>query len=329
MKAHILVAGAGGYVGSHMVLALINAGYKVTSLDNFSTGFRDAIIGGAVVEADLDDKTSLEDVFSRERLDAVMLFASSIQVAESVTDPAKYYRNNVANTLNLLEVMHSARVLRLVFSSSAAVYGEPTSVPILESFPTMPTSPYGRSKLIVEQMLTDFDRAYGMKSVSLRYFNAAGADPVGRIGERHNPESHLIPNLLQVASGRKPSAQIFGRDYPTPDGTCIRDFIHVCDLCDAHLFALKRLLDGGDSACYNLGNGRGHSILEVIDSVKRVTSKPLVLEDKSRRDGDPAQLVASNERISHELGWRPSLSALDRIVEDAWRWEQRQCELGN
>lgn len=326
MDSRVLVVGAGGYIGSHMVQALLDAGYQVTSLDNFSTGYRDAILGGNVVEADLGDKAALETVLSRNRFDAVMHFASSIEVAESVVDPAKYYRNNVLNTLNLLDAMRSTDIKRLIFSSSAAVYGEPPKTPIDESCPTKPTNPYGRSKLIVEQMLSDFEPAYGLKSVSLRYFNAAGADPQSRIGERHDPETHLIPNLLQVASGRKPSAWLFGRDYPTPDGTCIRDFVHVCDLCDAHLLALDHLLSGGSSNFFNLGNGRGYSILEVIESVKRITGQTLAIEDKPRRTGDPARLVASNEQIGDQLGWAPKLSDLDRIVEDAWNWEKHCSE---
>src|SRR5581483_2452390 len=260
----ILVAGAGGYIGSHMVLALLEAGFDVVSLDNFSTGFRDAIAGGEIMEADLADRAALNQLFATHRFDAVMHFASSIQVRESVADPAKYYRNNVANTLNLLDAMAAASVSRFVFSSSAAVYGEPREIPIGEDHPCAPTNPYGRTKLVVEEMLEDFDRAYALKSVSLRYFNAAGADPGGRLGERHSPETHLIPILLQAAAGKRGSASIYGRDYPTPDGTCIRDYIHVTDLCAAHLLALRQLLSAGGSRRYNLGNGRGFSVLEVI-----------------------------------------------------------------
>ncbi len=323
MSSHILVVGAGGYIGSHMVVALLAAGFRVTSLDDFSSGFRDAISGGDVIEANLGNNAILDETFSRCRFDAVMHFASSIQVAESVVEPSKYYRNNVVNTLNLLDAMRAAAISRLVFSSSAAVYGEPVSTPITESHPLRPTSPYGKSKWMVESMLADFDAAYGLNSVSLRYFNAAGADPLARIGERHNPETHLIPNLLQVASGHRPSVRIFGRDYPTPDGTCIRDYVHICDLCDAHLLALRSLLDGGSTQQYNLGNGNGYSILEVIDSVQRVTGKTLTTQDASRRHGDPAQLVAGCDRIRNELEWTPKFSELDRIVADAWRWEQR------
>ncbi len=318
----ILVVGGAGYIGSHMVALLLDAGYRVVTLDNLSTGHRDAVLGGEFVHADLADRAALDRLFAERRFDAVMHFASFIQVGESVRAPAKYYENNVTNTLNLLDAMVAQDVRRFIFSSSAAVYGDPIAVPIPEDHPKQPINPYGRTKWMVEQILADYDRAYGLKSVSLRYFNAAGADPAGRLGERHEPETHLIPLILRAAAGRAPAVKIFGRDYDTPDGTCIRDYVHVTDLADAHRLALERLLDGGDSAVYNLGNGNGFSVAEVIEAARRVTGRDIVVSDAPRREGDPPRLVADARRAKSVLGWRPHFDALETIIAHAWAWEQ-------
>ena len=318
----ILVVGGAGYIGSHMVKILLGEGYRVVTLDNLSTGYRDAVVGGEFIEADLADRGQLEQLFSGETIDAVMHFASFIQVGESVREPAKYYANNVANTLNLLDTMRNHGVNKFIFSSSAAVYGEPIRVPIDEDHPKQPLNPYGRTKLMVEQILADYDLAYGLKSVSLRYFNAAGADPDGRLGERHEPETHLIPLVLQAASGRRENVQVFGRDYDTPDGTGIRDYVHVADLCEAHRLALVRLLNGAGSAAYNLGNGNGFSVQEVIDTATRITGKPIPVKDGARRAGDPARLVANARTAKLVLGWVPRYPELEKIIRHAWQWEQ-------
>jgi UDP-glucose 4-epimerase len=318
----ILVVGGAGYIGSHMVKVLLGEGYHVVTLDNLSTGYRDAVVGGEFIEANLADRGQLERLFSGHTIDAVMHFASFIQVGESVREPAKYYANNVTNTLNLLDTMVTHGVKRFIFSSSAAVYGEPIRVPIDEDHPKHPLNPYGRTKWMVEQILADYDSAYGLKSVSLRYFNAAGADPDGRLGERHEPETHLIPLVLQAASGRRENVQVFGRDYDTPDGTCIRDYVHVADLCEAHRLALELLLNGAGNAAYNLGNGNGFSVQEVIDTAARVTGKPIPVKDGARRAGDPARLVADAQTAKQALGWVPRYPELETIIRHAWQWEQ-------
>lgn len=319
----ILVVGGAGYIGSHMVVRLLEEGCSVTTLDNLSGGYRDAVLGGDFIEGDLADINLLDKVFSENNFNAVMHFASFIEVGESIVSPAKYYNNNVTNTQNLLDAMVKHGVLNFIFSSTAAIFGEPEYVPIDEKHPMNPINPYGRTKLIVEQMLDDYDRAYGMKSVALRYFNAAGADPETRIGERHVPESHLIPLVLQAASGRRESISIFGQDYDTPDGTCIRDYIHICDLCDAHLLAIKALQSSHESAAYNLGNGNGFSVKEVIDTARKVTGKDIKVEIAEARIGDPAQLVADAELAKKELNWEPSFSSLETIIKHAWLWEEK------
>jgi len=306
-----------------MVVVLLEAGHEVVIYDNFSTGYRDAILGGEVVEGDLADPATLDSVLSDGHFDAVMHFASNIEVGESVREPAKYYKNNLINAVNLLDAMRRNGVSAFVFSSSAAVYGEPQYAPLDEVHPRAPVNPYGRTKWMVEQILGDYDSAYGLKAVSLRYFNAAGADPEARIGERHEPESHLIPLGLQAASGRRESIQVFGRDYDTPDGTCIRDYIHVNDLCQAHLAALDRVVGGGESAAYNLGNGNGFSVNEVIETARQVTGREIKVVDSPRRPGDPAVLVADAGLARKELGWEPQRPGLESIIEDAWRWEQK------
>lgn len=321
---NILVIGGAGYIGSHMVKKLGRMGCQVTTLDNLSNGHRDAVLCGTFVEGDLADSVLLEQLLSAERFDAVMHFASFIQVGESVEQPAKYYENNVTNTLRLLGAMRKANIKRFIFSSTAATFGTPQYTPIDENHPQNPINPYGRSKLMVEQMLDDFDRAYGLKSVCLRYFNAAGADPEGELGERHSPETHLIPLVLQAASGKRPHISIYGRDYDTPDGTCIRDYVHVSDLCEAHWLGLQSLMGGAGSQHYNLGNGNGFSVQEVIDTAKWVTGKPISVLDAPRRSGDPNRLVANAMRAKQFLGWEPQFTDLRTIVTHSWEWEKCQ-----
>lgn len=318
----ILVVGGAGYIGSHMVKMLLAAGHEVVIFDDLSAGHRDAVLGGEFVLGSLAEPAALDAVFARQTFDGVMHFASFIQVGESVSDPARYYRNNVSNTLNLLDAMVRHSVQALVFSSSAAVFGEPEYVPIDETHPRRPLNPYGMSKWMVERILADYDRAYGLKSVCLRYFNAAGADPDGQLGERHHPETHLIPLALQAAAGRRPNITIFGRDYDTPDGTCIRDYVHVADLCQAHLLALEQLWSGTGSAAYNLGNGAGFSVQEVIAAASRVTGCPIPVAYSERREGDPAKLVADSRLAQQALGWAPRYAELETIIAHAWRWEQ-------
>jgi len=318
----VLVVGGAGYIGSHMVLSLVEQRHEVIVLDDLSTGHAGAVPPGMLVPGSIADSAVLDRVLLEHQPDAVMHFASFIQVGESVEQPAKYYRNNFVNTLNLLDAMVRHGVKRFVFSSTAAIFSE-SDLPIAEDHPKQPINAYGRSKRMVEQALEDYDRAYGLKSCCLRYFNAAGADPEGRTGERHDPESHLIPLLLQAASGRRACVRVYGRDYPTLDGTCIRDYIHVLDLCSAHLLALHRLARTGSSAAYNLGNGTGFSVQQVIDTVRAVTGKPLEIIDSARRPGDRARLVADSTLARRELGWSPRYDALERIVLHAWRWEQK------
>jgi UDP-glucose 4-epimerase len=325
----VLVVGGAGYIGSHMVKALHRAGIATVTFDDLSSGHADAVLHGEFVQGSLADTAALAALFAAHRFDAVMHFASFIQVGESVRDPGPYYRNNVANTQNLMDAMRSANVRRFVFSSTAAVFGEPVRVPIDEAHPLAPMNPYGRSKLMVEQMLADYQSAYGFAWVALRYFNAAGADPEGQLGERHEPETHLIPLVLQAAAGRRPAISVFGNDYDTPDGTCIRDYIHVTDLCAAHLLAIEHLARGGDSGCFNLGNGQGFSVNEVIESARRVTGRPIPVDYQPRRAGDPARLVADSARARAVLGWKPQLADLDTIIGHAWAWEQLTCGAGS
>ena len=319
---NILVVGGAGYIGSHMVKRLHLEGCTVTTLDNLSSGHADAVRYGQFVHADLADSQALNEILGKG-FDAVMHFASFIQVGESVQHPDRYYQNNVVNTLNLLNAMRSAGILRFIFSSTAATFGEPQYTPIDEQHPRLPINPYGRTKHMIEQVLEDYDRAYGLHSVSLRYFNAAGADPEGELGERHNPETHLIPLVLQAASGRRPHITVFGRDYDTPDGTCIRDYIHVHDLCSAHWLALQHLMQGGQSDAFNLGNGQGFSVQEVMDASERVTQRKIPVQDGERRAGDPARLVADATRARTQLNWTPVYEDLDTIIQHAWAWEQK------
>jgi UDP-glucose 4-epimerase len=318
----VLVVGGAGYIGSHMVKLLGQLGCAVTTLDDLSSGHRDAVLCGDFVQGNFGDCAVLDAVFPRG-FDAVMHFASFIQVGESVQHPDKYYRNNVTYTLSLLDAMRAHGVNKFIFSSTAATFGEPQYIPIDEQHSQQPINPYGRTKLMVEQALADYDRAYGFKSVCLRYFNAAGADPEGQLGERHDPETHLIPLVLQAASGRRPSISVFGRDYGTPDGTCIRDYVHIQDLCSAHWLALQSLMNGADSQAYNLGNGNGFSVQEVIDTAEKVTGRTIPIVNGPRRDGDPARLVADSRLAREKLGWQPQYADLATIIEHAWKWETR------
>lgn len=317
----ILVVGGAGYIGSHMVKQLSAAGKEVVTLDNLSCGYRDAVKYGEFVQGDLGDPAMLDHVFSNHAIDAVMHFAAYIEVGESVRDPAKYYRNNVMNTVVLLDAMTRHGVSNFIFSSTAAIFGEPEYTPIDKAHSTQPINPYGRTKLMVENILQDYDTAYGLKSTCLRYFNAAGADPGGELGERHVPETHLIPLVLQAASGRRDDIKVFGDDYPTDDGTCIRDYIHINDLCRAHSLALERMQQTGSSARYNLGNGKGFSVQQVIDTTREVTGRDFKVTHAERRAGDPAVLIANSDLASRELGWEPGHPDLDTIIASAWKWE--------
>lgn len=319
----ILLVGGAGYIGSHMLKMLLAAGHQVMTFDNLCSGHRDAVLGGEFIQADLADTAALDLVFTQYQPQAVMHFASYIQVGESVKRPDIYYQNNVTNTLNLLNAMVKHDVKKFIFSSTAAIFGEPIAVPIDEQHPKQPVNPYGKSKWMIEQALADYDAAFGLKSICLCYFNAAGADPEAKLGERHEPETHLIPLLLQVASGRKSEINVFGRDYDTEDGTCVRDYIHVEDLCKAHLLALQYLELHQQSNQFNLGNGKGFSVQEVINTVQQVTGRPIHVINGPRRQGDPARLIADATRAQRELGWQPSLSSLATIVQHAWNWEQK------
>lgn len=326
MDKKILVVGGAGYIGSHMVRQLLNARYGVVILDNLSTGNRKLVRGGDFVQGNLGDTRLLDKLFSEHAFDAVMHFAAFSQVGESMSQPLAYYRNNLAETVALLDAMARHDVRRFIFSSTAAVYGEPVAIPITEGHPCEPTNPYGNTKLAVERMLGDCDAAYGMKYTALRYFNAAGADDGGEIGELHDPETHLIPIVLKAATGQIDHIQVFGTDYNTTDGTCIRDYIHVNDLAQAHLLALDALLNGAESAVYNLGSSNGYSVKEVIGTAQAVTGKKIPVVEASRRPGDPAILVASSEKIKQELGWIPAYDNLQRIIQTAWNWHLKQVK---
>lgn len=316
----VLVCGGAGYIGSHMTAELLERGKDVVIIDNFQKGHKDAILGGKLYEGDLRDTALLDKVFTENKIDSVIDFAADSLVGESVAEPIKYFENNVGSTLNLLKAMKNHEVKYIVFSSTAATYGEPDSIPISEGDKTVPTNPYGETKLTVEKILKWCDNAYGIKYTALRYFNAAGAHINGRIGEDHRPETHLIPLVLEVALKKRDKIMIFGDDYSTKDGTCIRDYIHVADLANAHLLALNRLQNGGESKIYNLGNGKGFSVREVIDIARKVTGREIKEEITKRRAGDPAVLVASSEKAIKELGWKPKYNSLEMIIETAWKW---------
>ncbi|QGG57655.1 UDP-glucose 4-epimerase GalE [Paenibacillus sp. B01] len=318
----VLVTGGAGYIGSHAVAALLEKGEEVVVVDNLQQGHREAVTGGRLYEGDLRDEELLDRIFRENEIDAVIHFAANSLVGESMKLPGKYYHNNVYGTLCLLEAMNRAGVKRIVFSSTAATYGEPESVPIRESDRTEPTNAYGETKLAMEKMIRWFETAHEFRYVSLRYFNAAGAHESGKIGEDHDPETHLIPIVLQTALGQRPHISVFGEDYPTEDGSCVRDYIHVSDLADAHILAVERLRRGETSAVYNLGNGHGFSVKQVIDIARRVTGREIPAVIEPRRSGDPAVLIASSEKARAELGWNPHRSDLEAIIASAWAWHQ-------
>lgn len=322
MGQTVLVCGGAGYIGSHLVKALRQAGREHVVLDNFSKGHRAAVEGSPVVEADLNDLASVREVFAKHDIGTVLHFAASIEVGESVQDPAPYWRNNVLAVHNLLGAMREAGVGQFVFSSTAAVYGEPQQVPIPEDHPKDPTNPYGDTKLAVERMVAGYGRAYGMRSVVFRYFNACGADPEGVLGEDHDPETHLIPRILLAVAGRAPQITVFGTDYPTEDGTCVRDFVHVADLAAAHVRAVDHLESGGASKTFNLGNGTGASVRQVLEAVEEVTGKPVPVAYGERRAGDPARLVADSSAVRREWGWEPRYPDVRDAVRHAWDWMQ-------
>lgn len=323
---NILVTGGAGYIGSHAAKALAGAGYHPVTYDNLSAGHEWAVRWGPLVEGDIGDRGLLLDTFERYDVAAVMHFAAVASVGESMVQPGLYFSNNVAKSLVLLDAMMTANIRHMVFSSSCATYGTPTALPITEDMPQLPVNPYGETKLMIERALHWYGEAHGLTSVSLRYFNAAGADPEGHIGESHSPETHLIPLILDAILGRRAAIDIFGTDYPTPDGTCLRDYIHVSDLADAHVQALGHLLAGGAGAALNLGTGRAYSVREVIAAAERVAGKRVPRREMPRRAGDPARLVADPARAAALLGWMPCRSDLDTIIRTAWSWHLHTAE---
>ncbi|UBF29540.1 UDP-glucose 4-epimerase GalE [Kovacikia minuta CCNUW1] len=326
-KSTILVTGGAGYIGSHAVLALQQAGYEVIVLDNLVYGHREIaeeVLKVELIVGDTTDRSLLDSLFASRNITAVMHFAAYAYVGESVTDPAKYYHNNFVGTLTLLEAMLAASIKTFVFSSTCATYGVPTTVPIPEDHPQNPINPYGASKLMIERVLQDFSTAYDFKSVCFRYFNAAGADPEGRLGEDHNPETHILPLVLLTALGKRESVSIFGTDYPTPDGTCVRDYIHVADLAQAHVLGLEYLLKGGESTVFNLGNGNGFSVQQVIDTARQLTGREIKAIECDRRAGDPPALVGGSDRAKNVLGWNPQYADLSTIIAHAWSWHQKR-----
>lgn len=325
----ILVAGGAGYIGSHTVRRLTQEGFEVIVFDNFSSGRRELVSDGIVVEGDLMDKELLEKIFHSYDIDGVIHFASLIRVGESYTDPQKYYRHNIITSLNLLQAMLQAQVKNFIFSSSAAVYGVPEKVPIHESHRLNPCNPYGATKYFVEKILEDYDRAYSLKFISLRYFNAAGADPEGQLGEMHEPETHLIPNILLYLLGKKKDFDLFGTDFPTPDGTAIRDYIHVTDLAKAHVLALKKLSQLPKSEFINLGTNTGYSVLEVIKMAEKVTGHTVNITSRPRREGDVPVLLSSKEKAERLLGWDLRFSDLRTIIETAWNWHKKSANIQN
>ncbi len=316
----ILVTGGTGYIGSHTVKQLLENGYETVVFDSMELGHPEAVLGGQVFTGDLRDADRINAVFDKYPIDAVVHFAAYASVPDSVANPDKYFTNNIAGGLNLVNAMRAHDVKRIIFSSSAATYGEPLHTPITEDHPQNPTNPYGETKLMFEKILKWYDVAYGIKSVSLRYFNASGADPEGRIGEDHEPEGHLIPLVLQVPLGRRDHVKVFGLDWDTPDGSCVRDYIHVTDLAQAHLLSLKALEGGAQTTAYNLGNGDGQSVKQVIEAAEEVVGKKIKWEPAERRAGDPAKLVASSDKLQKGLGWKPLYAELHTIIEHAWAW---------
>ncbi len=326
MTEPILITGGAGYVGSHTCKALTAMGYLPISLDNLIYGHPWAVQWGPIIEGDTADASALDQIFSKYQPMAVIHFAAYAYVGESVEHPAKYYQNNVAGSISLLEAMRRNGCKNIIFSSSCSTYGMPLQVPISENHPQIPVNPYGRTKLMVEQIIRDYGSAYGFRYAILRYFNAAGADPEGQIGEDHDPETHLIPLLLQTVQGLRDYTEVYGTDYDTPDGTAIRDYIHVTDLADAHLLALKYLVESGQNLCVNLGTGQGHSVMEVIQAVRQVTGKPVAYRTVGRRAGDPPALVAKAEQAALLLGWRPGFTNINTIISTAWNWHSSKSK---
>ena len=322
----ILVTGGAGYIGSHINKLLAREGYETVVFDNLIYGHREAVKWGTLIEGDLKNVDEIEAVFGKYPIEAVFHFAAYAYVGESVAEPEKYYYNNIGCTLNLLKVMRKYGCDKIIFSSSCATYGEPKQMPITEDMPQDPINPYGFTKYAVERIFKDYEKAYGLKYVVLRYFNAAGADPEGEIGEAHDPETHIIPLILDAASGKRPNVKVFGTDYPTRDGSCIRDYIHVSDLATAHLLALRHLEAGKASQFLNLGNAKGTSVLELIEAAKRVTGRDIPVELSARRPGDPAILVGSSEAAKRVLGWEPKYGDIDTIVKHAWVWHEKKLE---
>lgn len=320
----ILICGGAGYIGSHTNKLLAQNGYETVVFDNLVYGHEEAVKWGTFVKGDLKNPEEIDELFKKHDIEAVFHFAAYAYVGESVEKPEKYYMNNVVNTLNLLHAMKKYDCKRIIFSSTCATYGEPERVPITEDMRQEPINPYGASKLMIERILRDYRNAYGLQFVVLRYFNAAGADPDGEIGESHDPETHVIPLLLDTASGKREAFKVFGTDYPTPDGSCVRDYIHVTDLAMAHLLALKHLERGGESDCFNLGNEIGTSVLELVETAKKVTGKAFKVMHEGRRPGDPAVLVGSSDKAQKVLGWKPQYADIETIVKTAWQWHENQ-----
>jgi len=320
----ILVAGGAGYIGSHTVKYLLNNDYQVIVVDNLVYGHREAVLTKNFEQIDLSDKKAIDGIFKKYKIDAVIHFAAFAYVGESVSSPKKYYHNNVVNTLNLLDTMIDNNVKNIVFSSTCATYGDPQYMPLDEKHPQNPINPYGQTKLMVEKIMKDYDKAYGLKFVALRYFNAAGGDAEGQLGESHDPETHLIPLVLKAIKGEIPQITVFGTDYDTEDGTCVRDYVHVEDLANAHMLAVEKLLAGGVSYCINLGTGIGTSVKEIIDASEMVTGKKVPLTYGERREGDPPKLYAANQKAKEVLGWEPKYTKIQDIIKTAWTWEQNK-----
>lgn len=320
---NILVTGGAGYIGSHCCKELSKKGFQPVTIDNLVYGHEDFVKWGEFFNGDVGDPAPLKKCLDQHKIEAVMHFAAYAYVGESVEDPVKYYENNLRNTIQLLHAVLDHNIKYFVFSSTCATYGHPQKTPIDEDHPQNPINPYGKTKRMIEEILQDYRNAYGLKYISLRYFNAAGADPETEVGEDHDPETHLIPLVLDAAIGKRKDIKVFGTDYQTPDGTCIRDYIHVTDLAQAHILALQRLMDGADSNAYNLGNGQGFSVLEIIERARKITGKNITVENSDRRPGDPPVLIASNEKAVKELGWKPQYADIDDIIGTAWRWHQK------
>ena len=323
-KDRILITGGAGYIGSHTAKLLHTKGYDIVVFDNLCRGHKEFVKWGEFVNGDLNNIDLIKRVICEKQIKAVIHFAAFAYVGESVESPGKYYKNNLSNTINLLNAMVEEGVNKLIFSSTCSTYGNPIEIPISETHPQCPINPYGKSKFMIEQILEDFDTAYNLKSIALRYFNAAGADPEGEIGERHDPETHLIPNVLNVALGKNDSFNIWGTDYSTKDGTCIRDYIHVNDLAEAHIYALCKLYETAKTGFYNLGTGRGYSVKEIIKAVEEITGKKINYLERSRRAGDPPILVADYNKAKAELDWTPACSDLNSIIQTAWNWHKNQ-----